>query len=387
MRPAVYERARRRECSACPNAARSPTPTARAIATLRRRRARRPPRRRPARARSAGRARVPVDPRPARAASAWPAAEELGRALIAAGGKPGAARPRLRARPPGRRARCPIRRTGSTLTPARPPGRRDRAAPTCAAHPPGHPDSRSIAGEDVDARQRLRPDSPARCSTAAGWRSTRDGRVVARDPDRRPTPERGPVGHGALPRPGAPRRRPRAAGASAARSPTAAGARARRHRRQPGRAALPGSSASAASYTRVLSRSVGRARRSRRRRRRPAACRRRGRRRRAARRRTRRPRTAARAARAATPGRPAPAPRPRAARSTDRVDAGSESRCASSRAFPPRASSHSATNASRPSGSRASARRTSSAITLPEPSQMPFSGASRSSRGIGDSST
>ena len=38
-------------------------------------------------------------------------------------------------------------------------------------------------------------------------------------------------------------------------------------------------------------------------------------------------------------------------------------------------------------GSRASARRTSSALTLPEPSQIEFSGASRYRRGIPDSST
>ena len=69
----------------------------------------------------------------------------------------------------------------------------------------------------------------------------------------------------------------------------------------------------------------------------------------------------------------------RAAR--ERVEVGVEPRVAAA------ASSHSARNAGRPSGSRASARRTSSEITLPEPSQIPLSGASRSSCGIGDSST
>ena len=59
--------------------------------------------------------------------------------------------------------------------------------------------------------------------------------------------------------------------------------------------------------------------------------------------------------------------------------AGSASRWASSRGSAPRPRSHSARNAGSPSGSRASARSTSSEITFPEPSQMPLSGASRSS--------
>jgi mannosyltransferase len=67
--------------------------------------------------------------------------------------------------------------------------------------------------------------------------------------------------------------------------------------------------------------------------------------------------------------------------------AGRASRCASSRTSAPRASSHSARKAGRPSGSRDMARRTSRLITFPEPSQMPFSGVSRRSRGMGDSST
>ena len=53
----------------------------------------------------------------------------------------------------------------------------------------------------------------------------------------------------------------------------------------------------------------------------------------------------------------------------------------------PRASATSASSASTAAGSRASARSTSSALTLPEPSQIEFSGASRYSRGSPLSST
>ena len=59
---------------------------------------------------------------------------------------------------------------------------------------------------------------------------------------------------------------------------------------------------------------------------------------------------------------------PQRARDASRTRA----RWASSRASPPAASSHSAMNAGSPSGSLTIARRTSSAATLPEPSQIEF---------------
>ena len=60
---------------------------------------------------------------------------------------------------------------------------------------------------------------------------------------------------------------------------------------------------------------------------------------------------------------------------------------ASRRASPPAASSSSEKKTSSARGVRASARRTSRLMTLPEPSQIEASGASRYRRGIPESST
>ena len=81
----------------------------------------------------------------------------------------------------------------------------------------------------------------------------------------------------------------------------------------------------------------------------------------------------------------------RAPASVARVDVrepSSRSRCAASnRAWAPLASAISASSAVTAGSSRDTARSTSNASTLPEPSQIEFSGDSRNSRGSPDSST
>ena len=138
-----------------------------------------------------------------------------------------------------------------------------------------------------------------------------------------------------------------------------------------------------------------RARRSRRRRPRAAACRMRGRAPRpAGRRRTRRRPRAARGERAARPGTRARGPRSRGARATGHPRRRARRASRAARRGARRAAGRRRVPARTRPGTRAGprarapvARRTSSEITLPDPSQIPFSGASRSSCGIGDSST
>ena len=140
---------------------------------------------------------------------------------------------------------------------------------------------------------RLLAGAPDGCSTAAGSRRRRWPRRRARSWSPRSTAVRGPVGHRALPRPGA-RGAGRRCWRARWRSPTGAALELAVTHGNPRRAPLR-----RARLSRVLTAfSVDlrvRGRRSRRRRRRPAACRRPVLRRRpGARRRTRRPRTAAR---------------------------------------------------------------------------------------------
>ena len=179
-------------------------------------RARRPPRRRSARARSARRARSAADPR---AAPGLPRGRTGGARPRADRGRRHArpARPRVLARP-GSSARSRTRRTGS---------RSPRStAPRPSSCPPTWPRTRRtirdyavIAAEDSDAWFSAlagRKVRPAAGQQRAGDRG-RHGR--RRDRHRRPrrprAAVRGSVGDGAVPRPGLPRDRSRRAGASA----------------------------------------------------------------------------------------------------------------------------------------------------------------------------
>ena len=205
-----------------------------------RRRARRPPRRRSARARSARRARFAADSRPAQGLSR----RRTGRSSAGRWWRP-------EARPPGTPTstrtiwpsdRNRTRREGITLTPstahrassARLPGR----AP---AGPPRLPGDRR--------RGQRTPGSAALLAGRYGPMLDSSGLAIAgrrgrrRDPDRRPRRPRpavrGPVGDGAFPRSGPPRRRSRLCWNERCTLRPRTGPR--RHGRQPSRAAYSGS--------------------------------------------------------------------------------------------------------------------------------------------------
>ena len=207
---------------------------------VQRRRARRAPRRRPARARSARGARAAADSRAAQGLPRGRAGRSSAARSIDAGGKPArhahvyshdlARAARSRARPTGSRSR-PLDRPAAELVPA-----------YLAAHPPDHPDYAVIADEDSDAwfgrsaGRKVRPD--ARQQRAGDRRTTpSSARILIADLADPEPPFAGPVGDGAVPRSGLPRDRSRAAGARA-RALANAPHRPRRHRGQPGRAAL-----------------------------------------------------------------------------------------------------------------------------------------------------